>query len=179
MADASAVLRYDANGQLIVPPAAPPQEAAGVPRKSLSRGRGKQIADIRSVAARYVRHPVVRSLGLSERGWTAFFQAMIQIESGYRPGAVSSAGAIGLAQLTPATARALRVNAHDPLENLDGGARYLITQMDRFGSLELALAAYNAGPEAVTRFGGIPPYGETRSHVRKVMAAYQHLLSSI
>lgn len=122
---------------------------------------------------------MVQSLGLSARDWTAFFQAMIRVESGYRPDAVSHAGAIGLAQLMPATARALRVNAHDPLENLDGGARYLITQMGRFGSLELALAAYNAGPEAVAKYGGIPPYRETQSHVRKVMAEYQNLLSSI
>lgn len=179
MTEATAVLRYDAGGRLIAPGARTVREEGRAPRLPASAGRSEQIATIRSVAARYQRHPTVRGLGLSARDWTAFFQAMIRIESGYRPTAVSHAGAIGLAQLMPATARALRVNAHDPVENLDGGARYLIAQMDRFGSLELALAAYNAGPEAVAKYGGIPPYRETRSHVRKVMSAYKHLLSSI
>lgn len=118
-------------------------------------------------------------LGLSNADWHAFFQAMIRVESGYHPSAVSSAGAIGLAQLMPGTARALRVDASDPAQNLDGGARYLLAQMGAFGSLELALAAYNAGPEAVQKYGGVPPYRETIGHVAKVMAEYRRLQSSI
>jgi len=118
-------------------------------------------------------------LGLTPEDWRAFFQAMIRVESGYQPAAVSSAGAIGLAQLMPGTARALRVDASDPVQNLDGGARYLLAQMGAFGSLELALAAYNAGPEAVQKYGGVPPYRETIGHVAKVMAEYRRLQSSI
>lgn len=121
----------------------------------------------------------MRKLGLTPEAWHAFFQAMIRVESGYRPAAVSHAGAIGLAQLMPETARALRVDAADPAQNLDGGARYLLAQMDAFGSLELALAAYNAGPEAVEKYGGVPPYRETIGHVAKVMAEYRRLQSSI
>ncbi len=104
---------------------------------------------------------------------------MIRVESGFRPTAVSHAGAIGLAQLMPGTARALRVDASDPAQNLDGGARYLLAQMGAFGSLELALAAYNAGPDAVEKYGGVPPYRETIGHVAKVMAEYRRLQSSI
>lgn len=130
---------------------------------------------IRAAAARYEGAPALQKLGLSSADWHAFFQAMIRVESGYHRSAVSSAGAIGLAQLMPGTARALRVDASDPVQNLDGGARYLLAQMGAFGSLELALAAYNAGPGAVQKYGGVPPYPETVGHVRKVMAQYRRL----
>lgn len=133
---------------------------------------------IRAAAARYEQAPALRQLGLSPDDWQAFFQAMIRVESGYRPSALSHVGAIGLAQLMPETARRLGVNPHDPAQNLDGGARYLLAQMSTFGSLELALAAYNAGPGAVERYGGVPPYAETVGHVRKVMAAYRRLQPS-
>ena len=73
----------------------------------------------------------------------------------------------------PGTARQLGVNPRDPLENLDGGARYLAMQYRKFGSWRLALAAYNAGPGAVERHGGIPPYRETRNYVPKVLAAWK------
>lgn len=100
------------------------------------------------------------------------FDALIAQESRYRPFARSSAGAMGLAQLMPATARELGVeNPWDPLQNLRGGARYLRNQIDRFGTWELALAAYNAGPARVVRYGGIPPFSETRTYVRTVMAS--------
>lgn len=132
---------------------------------------------MRTVAARYQDHPAIKELGLSPRDWTAFFQAMIRVESGFQPEAVSPAGAIGMAQLMPTTAEVLQVDAHDPVENLDGGARYLLAQMHRFGSIELALAAYNAGPEAVDHYGGIPPYADTEAHVRMVIAEYHRLLA--
>ena len=77
------------------------------------------------------------------------FLKLVQQESGWKPKARSHKGAIGLAQLMPGTARTLRVNPHDPYENLDGGARYLAQQYRTFGSWRLALAAYNAGPAAV------------------------------
>lgn len=97
------------------------------------------------------------------------FLRLITQESGWNPGAVSHAGAQGLAQLMPDTAALLGVDADIPSENLDGGARYLARQYQAFGSWRLALAAYNAGPEAVTSHGGIPPYAETQNYVRVIL----------
>lgn len=97
-------------------------------------------------------------------------RAVVQVESGGRPDAVSPAGAVGLMQLMPATARELGVeNSKDPWQNIAGGAKYLARQLQRFGQLEEALAAYNAGPGAVARHGGIPPYAETRNYVERVL----------
>jgi soluble lytic murein transglycosylase-like protein len=98
-------------------------------------------------------------------------EAVVWQESRWRTGAVSPAGARGLAQLMPGTARDLGVNPHDPLSNLEGGARYLRQQLDAFGGdIEKALAAYNAGPHRVTRAGGIPNIRETKSYVAAIMA---------
>lgn len=97
------------------------------------------------------------------------FLRLVRQESGWNPKALSHKGAIGLAQLMPATARTLRVDPHDPKQNLEGGARYLSEQYRRFGSWRLALAAYNAGPGAVERHNGIPPYRETQGYVRAIL----------
>jgi soluble lytic murein transglycosylase-like protein len=94
------------------------------------------------------------------------FLRLVQQESGWNPNARSHKGALGLAQLMPQTARALGVDPYDVGQNLEGGARYLATQYRKFGNWPLALAAYNAGPGAVERFGGIPPYRETQNYVR-------------
>ncbi len=97
-------------------------------------------------------------------------EALVWQESRWRTGAVSSAGARGLAQLMPGTARQLGVNPHDPNANLEGGARYLRQQLDAFGGdLEKALAAYNAGPGRVTRAGGIPAIRETQLYVAAIL----------
>lgn len=96
------------------------------------------------------------------------FLRLVQQESGWKPGALSHKGAIGLAQLMPGTAAVLRVDPHDPRQNLDGGARYLAMQYREFGSWPLALAAYNAGPGAVRKYGGVPPYAETTNYVRVI-----------
>ncbi|MEM1351286.1 MAG: lytic transglycosylase domain-containing protein [Pseudomonadota bacterium] len=96
------------------------------------------------------------------------FLRLVNQESGWNPNAKSHKGALGLAQLMPGTARALRVDPMDPVENLEGGARYLRIQFDEFRSWPLALAAYNAGPNAVKQHGGIPPYKETQNYVRRI-----------
>ena len=98
--------------------------------------------------------------------------AVAKVESNFNPGAVSPAGAVGLMQIMPATARGLGVDPADPAQAVDGAARYLATQLRDFGDVGLALAAYNAGPGAVRRFGGIPPYAETRSYVSKVLGQF-------
>jgi hypothetical protein len=98
----------------------------------------------------------------------SLFLGLVQQESNFSPNAISRAGAQGPAQLMPGTARELGVDPSDPLQNLDGGARYLAKQLKTFGSPDLALAAYNAGPGAVSKHGGIPPYPETQDYVRKV-----------
>ncbi|MBF9035677.1 transglycosylase SLT domain-containing protein [Rhodobacterales bacterium HKCCE2091] len=113
--------------------------------------------DIARAAAR--RHGVPEDL----------FLRLVTQESGWNTGAVSHRGAIGLAQLMPDTARLLGVDPQDPAQNLEGGARYLAAQYREFGSWRLALAAYNAGPEAVTTHGGIPPYDETRNYVDVIL----------
>lgn len=100
------------------------------------------------------------------------FDALVAHESRYQPFARSPAGAMGMAQLMPATASYLGVSdPWDPVENLRGGARYLREQLDRYGSWHLALAAYNAGPGNVDKHGGVPPFTETRSYVRTILAS--------
>ncbi|MBO9523537.1 MAG: transglycosylase SLT domain-containing protein [Nocardioidaceae bacterium] len=96
--------------------------------------------------------------------------AVARQESGYDPAAVSPAGARGLMQLMPGTARSLGVDPLDPAQAVDGAARMLRDLTRRFGSTELALAAYNAGPGAVLKYDGIPPYPETQRYVRNVMS---------
>jgi hypothetical protein len=143
------------------------------PRGPLAR---PEIVDaIERTALRYGGHAALRKAGMSVTDWHHFFRANIEIESAYNPQARSHVGAIGLGQLMPATAATLGVNPHDMHQNLDGSARYLLLLLDRFGTKELALAGYNAGPEAVSRHGGIPPYRETIGHVRKVMAVFSRL----
>ena len=102
----------------------------------------------------------------------ALLAGLVEQESGFDPNAGSPAGAQGLTQLMPATAASLGVtNVHDPAQALEGGAKYLRQQLDRFGGdVARALAAYNAGPGAVERFGGVPPYAETQEYVRRVLA---------
>lgn len=129
---------------------------------ALPRFRGNykgQYLEVAKAAAR--RHGIPEDL----------FLRLVQQESGWNPAAKSHKGATGLAQLMPGTADALGVDESDPHQNLDGGARYLRMQYDRFGSWRLALAAYNAGPEAVEKHGGIPPYAETKGYVRAILGS--------
>jgi soluble lytic murein transglycosylase-like protein len=123
--------------------------------------RGKIEEMIREVSARYRVDP-------------ALVRAVMQTESNWNSSAVSRKGALGLMQLVPGTAQQLGVNnAFDPKQNLDGGVRYLHMLLERYnGDLDRALAAYNAGPGAVDRAGGIPQYRETRNYVQKVTDSY-------
>ena len=133
--------------------------------------------------------PDVAVTVLKDNGWSGqYAKAMVEIarandisphlleavvwqESRWNPGAVSRAGAIGLAQLMPGTARDLGVDPRDPIQNLSGGARYLRQQLNRFdGNVEKALAAYNAGPGRVMTAGGIPSIPETQAYVRAIVA---------
>ena len=136
------------------------------------------LAAIETTALRYAGHPALRRSDLSVRDWLTLYRANIEVESAYRQDAVSSAGAIGLGQLMQATARDLGVDPRDPLQNLDGSARYLAMMLETFSDPRLALAAYNAGPDAVRQYGGIPPYRETQNHVARVMAVVARLEGS-
>ena len=112
---------------------------------------------------------VAKAAARRHEGPEEMFLRLVEQESGWNAGAVSPKGATGLAQLMPETADFLGVDINDPAENLDGGARYLRMMYDRFGSWRLALAAYNAGPQAVEKHGGIPPFDETKSYVIAIL----------
>jgi soluble lytic murein transglycosylase-like protein len=104
-----------------------------------------------------------------------FVAAIVAVESGFSPGAVSPRGALGLMQVRPCVGEAYGASdLFDPYANVDVGSRYIGGLLEEYdGDLQLALAAYNAGPAAVARYGGIPPYRETRQYVRKVLARYE------
>ncbi len=103
-------------------------------------------------------------------------KAMAKVESNFNPRAISPKGAMGVMQLIPSTAQLVGVdNPFDPIENIWGGAKYLRMLLDEFKDLKLSLAAYNAGPDTVRRFGGIPPYTETVNYVRNVLYYYDLL----
>ena len=112
-----------------------------------------------------------------------FIMAIVTVESHWRSNAVSSSGARGLGQLMPSTAAALDVDARDAADNLRGTSMYLRSLLDRFHGqpnwFEKAIAGYNAGPYAVIRYGGVPPYAETRRYVVKVMRVYRQLYGSV
>lgn len=118
--------------------------------------------------------PLIRKHALQNRLSPQLVNAVMRVESCYDPHAVSRVGARGLMQLMPATAIELGVtNSFDPEQNISGGVRYLARMMDRFNhDVRLALAAYNAGPEAVSAYRDVPPYPETTSYVRRILKLY-------
>lgn len=153
--DDGAVVTYSGPGvfsDLGVTPISPPKAAT-----SASATPAEVSAAIQQAATRHALPVTV-------------VEAVAWQESRFNQVAVSPKGAQGVMQLMPATAALLGVDASNLQGNIDGGAAYLSQQLSRFGDLRLALAAYNAGPEAVQRHGGIPPYAETQSYVRAIMA---------
>jgi soluble lytic murein transglycosylase-like protein len=160
----------DARYKLIV--RAPVETPAGVPADArraaawLARSSDYDVAIARAASAANVQAELVR--------------AVIVVESGFNPRAISRRGAIGLMQLLPSTARRYGAfNAFDPEQNIHAGARYLADLITRYGKdkLELVLAAYNAGENAVARYGGrVPPFKETRAYVPNVLRMYRALL---
>jgi len=138
-----------------------PQAMSPILLAAAKANRDKIEEMIREVSARYRVDP-------------ALVRSVIETESNWNSTAVSSKGALGLMQLVPGTAQQMGVNnAFDPKQNLDGGVRYLHTLLERYnGDLDKALAAYNAGPGAVDRAGGVPKYRETRAYVQKVTDSY-------
>jgi soluble lytic murein transglycosylase-like protein len=126
------------------------------------------LAAIRATATPHQNNRALASVGLTARDWQILFQAMIEAESAYNPTAQSPVGAYGLGQLMPATARGLGVDRSDMSQNLDGAARYLLAQLASFRDIDLALAAYNAGPHRVVEYQGVPPFAETRAYIARV-----------
>jgi soluble lytic murein transglycosylase-like protein len=154
--DSRASKQYSASVRLQPNPVAVPKDTA-IPQ---FRGNYKgQYLSVAKAAAR--KHSIPEDL----------FLRLVQQESGWNSSAKSHAGATGLAQLMPGTAKVLGVDIHDPHQNLDGGARYLRMMYNKFGSWRLALAAYNAGPGAVEKHSGIPPFAETKNYVRVILGS--------
>jgi hypothetical protein len=140
---------------------------------------GVSTAGARALQLRPVPQPMweewIRTYAAAQGVDPRLVQAVMQAESAYNPRAVSRKGAIGLMQLMPATARELSVpDPYSPEQNIRGGVTYLRRMMDLFGGrLDHAVAAYNAGPGAVQRYGGIPPYAETQQYVQRVLGLYR------
>lgn len=130
---------------------------------------GTEIIPAYTGASRSQFLPIARAAARRNGVPEDLFLRLITQESGWNARAKSNKGAIGLAQLMPGTARLLKVDPHDPKQNLEGGARYLAEQYRTFRSWRLALAAYNAGPGAVRKHGGVPPYRETRGYVKAIL----------
>jgi soluble lytic murein transglycosylase-like protein len=147
-----------------------PPIGSSTPKGSPSFGEVLQKAKVgRFVSCPGDLEPYIQDASTKYGVDPAVIKAVIRSESGFNPRSTSAVGAQGLMQLMPGTARALGVNALDPAQNIDGGTRYLRQQIDRFGSLDLALAAYNAGPGNVIKYGGVPPFNETQRYVQQTL----------
>lgn len=135
---------------------------------TLPSGRAEILSLIQTTADRHQGNRVLHQIGLGTDDWQVLFRALVEAESSYNPTAISPKGAYGLGQLMPDTARSLGVDPRDPSQNLDGAARYLLAQLATFKDIDLALAAYNAGPHRVVEYSGIPPFAETRDYIARI-----------
>ena len=141
---------------------------SSVVQREASQPQPAVLAAIAATSNRHQNNSALATSGLAMNEWRILFQAMIEAESAYNPTAISPVGAYGLGQLMPATARSLGVDRRDMAQNLDGAARYLLAQLAAFQNVDLALAAYNAGPHRVVEYQGIPPFSETRAYIARV-----------
>lgn len=135
-----------------------------------------------ATARKYAGHPGLARAGLNPVEFRIWFQSLVKQESGFSIGARSPVGAFGLTQVMPDTARDLGIYPayyDDPMLQLDGGARYFLTQLNKFGSVPLALAAYNAGPGNVSKYGGIPPFKETQDYVVRITGFFNAYAAKI
>ena len=151
------------------------------PMDSRLFGEGRETVEmmIVRVAGEYADAPGVRRAGLSATEWRCLFQALIKQESRFSVTAESPVGAYGLTQLMPGTAADMGVDRLDVMDNLRGGARYITTQLETFGTIPHALAAYNAGPGRVMEYGGVPPFPETQGYVRNISRFYNQYLAVV
>ena len=163
------VYEFNAEGAVSVTESSPKAPAAS-PNRSKIPGREDLRSLTRDVALRFSGASGVRKAGIDALTFIEVFEALISAESRFDPNAVSPKGAQGLGQLMPETAADLKVkDPFDPKQNLNGSALYFTQMLERFGSLDLALAAYNAGPQRVEEYGGIPPFPETRSYIAGIL----------
>ncbi|MEP4194277.1 MAG: transglycosylase SLT domain-containing protein [Aliishimia sp.] len=151
------------------------------PMDSRLFGDGRETIEmmIVQVAGEFAGSPGVARAGLSPTQWRCLFQALIKQESRFSVTAQSPVGAYGLTQLMPGTASDMGVDRYDVMDNLRGGARYITTQLNRFGTIPNALAAYNAGPGRVIEYGGVPPFKETQGYVRNISRFYNEYLAVV
>jgi soluble lytic murein transglycosylase-like protein len=167
-----------AGGGLFIDPGLRTQPGVPAPASSSSTRAGQTMeepgqADVRLLPPDQPLDALISRIAAETGLDPKLLHALVIVESGYDPGAISAAGARGLTQLMPGTARELGVrDAFDAEQNLRGGARYLAVQIARFGDLRLALAAYNAGPGRVARLGRVPAFAETQAYVRDAIDCY-------
>ena len=167
------------NAELKKNDAAAPQQTVGTAKtttkaetdaaRTTSAGKAVELSGATNETTRFIREAAAK-YGLDSR----LVAAVAEAESSGNQSEVSDAGAVGVMQLMPDTAAALGVNPYDEKQNIEGGAHYLKQMLDTFGGdMKKAIAAYNAGPQAVKDYGGVPPYAETQNYVNKVLDLYQ------
>ena len=167
---------WDDSDQDVVLPATPVEALPAAPVVSSPRRTSKRRRTTTGRAANVPYGKLIASTARRHGLSVSLFTALVWQESAFKVRARSRVGAMGLTQLMPATARGLGVrNPWSAAQNLNGGAKYLKQQLRRFGSARLALAAYNAGPGAVSRYRGVPPYTETRNYVKRILGLQARL----